>query len=81
MNSKGMAANAAVSFFLFFMEIDMKKKLILSETDIKAVMAEKFKVDPDDINIYVYKNDGNYPGLTVDEVRVEITSEVQNYDV
>lgn len=59
----------------------MKKRLLLSEADIKAVMAEKFKVDPNDVQIFIHENDEGFSGLTDYEVRVEITSEVQNYDV
>lgn len=59
----------------------MKKRLLLSETDIKAVMAETFKVDPSNVEIFIHENDVGFSGITDYEVTVEITSEVQNYDV
>lgn len=58
----------------------MKKRLLLSETDIKAVMAEKFKVDPSDVHIEVNFNDGP-AGYYDPEVSITVESEVQNYDV
>lgn len=58
----------------------MKKRLLLSETDIKAVMAEKFKVDPDNVTINVSIEDGRL-GYHGHEVSITIESEVQNYDV
>ena len=50
----------------------MKRTFILSEADIKAVMAEKFKVDPNNVAIRSDK-----PGQVV----IIIESEVQNYDI
>lgn len=58
----------------------MKKRLILSETDIMAVMAEKFKVDPNNVTIKVNVQDGRL-GYHDPEVSITIESEVQNYDV
>lgn len=67
-----------ISFFLT--EIPMKKTLTLSKTDIKAVMAEKFKVDPDNVTIKVSDQDDRF-GYHDYEVSITIELEVQNYDV
>lgn len=58
----------------------MKKTFTLTESDIKAVIAEKFKVDPKNVNILVERDEDRYPGL-VYMVNIIVESEVQNYDL
>ncbi len=59
----------------------MKKTFTLTESDIKAVIAEKFKVDPKNVNILVEGDEDRYPGLVAYIVRIIVESEVQNYDL
>ena len=60
----------------------MKKILKLSETDIKAVIAEKFKTDPSDISIEICASySGEPPYEMVETVIISVESEVQNYDL
>lgn len=58
----------------------MKKTLTLSEDDIKAVVAEKFKVSTDDVTIMVIE-DEEYPELPGYNVEIYVESEIQNYDL
>lgn len=73
--------NVGISNILLFlfMETDMKKKLILSEPDIKAVIAEKFNVDQSDVTIKEdYKCfNGQYEPIFM----IIVESEVQHYDL
>lgn len=57
----------------------MKKQFILTESDIKSVMAEKFKVEPNDVEILADVFIAN--GQEEQKVTIIIESEVQNYDL
>ena len=72
----------------------MKKTLLLSEQDIKAVMAEKFGTDANDVTVrieYEHANTHYDPKGRIDyihtnnryepKVSIIIESEVQNYDL
>lgn len=59
----------------------MKKTLTLSETDIKAVIAEKFKVNADDVTIWVDEEERSVIHDLEYVVSITVESEVQNYDL
>ena len=57
----------------------MKKTFTLTEPDIKAVIAEKFKVDPNDVKIF--PNFDLTGGEFKSKLIIKVESEVQNYDI
>ena len=58
----------------------MKKIIRLSEYDIISLVAEKFKVDRNDVEIRVFL-DGDRFDPKKETVIIEVESEVQNYDL
>lgn len=57
----------------------MKKTFTLTESDIKAVIAEKFKVDPKEI--YINLTYGRYGSNEDPEVEIVVETDIQNYDL